>query len=148
MWHLSSGALLGALGGALVAGALHAMRTRRDCAEDLGVEAPALRADAQLAEMLSRFRPLARHSSELEERYHTMVRTVDELVRLATQSSATGAVQFKANRLVYLARDCARGLCQLAFRNHQDPLGPEMLLEMNNFEGLLNNHLHNIMLGP
>jgi len=145
MRQLASGALLGAVAGALVAGALHAMRARRDCAEDLGVEAPSLWSDLQLAELLSRFRPLGRHSSELEERYRTLVVTVDELVQLATQS---GSGQFKANRLVYRARACARTPCQRGFRDYKDPLGPELLLEIDNFEGLLNNHLHNIMLGP
>lgn len=147
--QIASGAFMGAIAGGLVGAAYHAMQTRKSSAENLGLEANYLHSDMQLAELVSRFRHLGNHSKDLETLYNTLVTSCDGLLKCYVDSSVyktKGALQFKANRLAYAAKEAATSLCRRAFKEFQDESSHELLREIKNLEGLCNNHLHNIML--
>jgi hypothetical protein len=142
-----SGAVVGALVGAAWASASHLLAARRAAAERVLDEAPHLQRDLQLSELISRFEPLGSHSADLRAVYTRLVDSCDGLLRCHDPPAARrGSTPVKANRLAYQAKAAAIELCQRAFAEYRDDLAPEMLREIDNPEGLTNNHLHNIML--
>jgi len=142
-----SGAALGALIGAAWSSASYLLAARRAAAEQVLGEAPHLQRDLQLSELISRFRPLGAHSGELRLVYARLVDSCDRLLRCHDAPGARrGSTPFKANRLAYQAKAAAVELCERAFAEYRDDSAPAMLREIENLEGLTNNHLHNIML--
>lgn len=144
---IASGAAIGALIGGTGALVLGAMESRKASAGDLGVEAEYLQGDFQLCELVSRFKPLAT-DKELQHLYKRIVTSADGLLKCyvdATTYKSKGSLQFKANRLSYATMQAATQLCKKSFASGNESAA-DLTREIPNLEGLLNNHLHNLML--
>lgn len=144
------GAMAGAAIGGLLTAAFGAMEDKKHASQNLGVDnIEFLLADSQLSELLSRFKPLSKHSAELLDLYNNMVTSCNELIKIYVnpgEHNSKGAMHFKANRLATRAKNNAISLCKLSFSKYKDETSPELLREIDNLEGLCNNHLHNIMI--
>lgn len=149
MRAIVSGAIAGAAVGGVLTWAVQSMQARKESAKNLGAETVYLQRDMQLAELISRFRPLSKHSREMEELYLAMVVACDEVVKHHAEKAAGQAgktVEIMANRQVSAAVKKAKALCKQGFQRYNDPLAPVLTIEIENVEGLLHNHLYNIML--
>jgi hypothetical protein len=137
--------------GGVISSIIDAMQTKRAESEDIGVEGlEYLAADGQLNEMVSRFRPLSEHSAELRTMYIQLAQNCNDLIKCymnPQENKTKGALQFKANRLAFSAKNSAIKLCKQAFARYKDARSHELLREIDNLEGLCNNHLHNLMIG-
>ena len=144
------GSLAGAVIGGVLTAAFGAMEDKRSASQNLGVDnVDYLLADAQLSELVSRFKILSTHSDELKGFYEVLVSSCNDLIKIYVnpdEHRQKGAMQFKANRLATKAKSSAMSLCKLAFSKYKDENAPELLREIDNLEGLCNNHLHNLMI--
>eukprot|EP00967_Tisochrysis_lutea_P141191 scaffold259046_cov33-Tisochrysis_lutea.AAC.4 len=68
------------------------------------------------------------------------------ICRESQSSPSKGSAPIRANRHAYAACTAARKLCKVAFDKHADENAPLLVVEIDNLEGHLNNHLHNLML--
>lgn len=146
--YITSGAFVGLLGGGVVGFAMSEMKKKEEEGNNVG-NVSNLQADSQLAELVSRFKPLAKHEPEMQTLYDSLVESCDKVLEcylLASESQSRGAIQFKANRHAYAAKQNANKLCKKAFSEYKDQLGPELQNEVSNIEALLNNHLHNMLI--
>lgn len=141
------GILIGGFLGGTGAAVLYAMESRKVSADNLGIEASFLQSDYQLSELISRYRCLATDKN-LEHLYKKVVTSADGLLKCyveASESKTKGALEFKANRLSYATVQAANQLCKQSFARGNEN-APELVRELQNLEGFLNNHLHNMML--
>ena len=142
-----SGATIGALLGGTGAAILYAMESKKAAANNLGIDADYLQSDAQLSELISRFQQLGTNK-DLEFLYKKIVSSADGLLKCyidAPESKSKGALQFKANRLSYSTVQAAQQLCKKSFAQGNETAA-ELTREISNLEGMLNNHLHNMMI--
>lgn len=143
------GALFGALLGGGSVAILKAMRQRTASAQGVVSRSTHLASDVQLAELISRFEPLAVHSPQCQAWFDELLRSADELVGCHTRPADGGTTRhlgFHANRLSNGAVSAARRLCFAAFEKHADDTGTDMARELPTLEEMLGNHVRNIML--
>lgn len=140
--RMMMGAAVGATIGATCALVRWGMHQKAQQAQDLGVVVRHVRADPQLMEILSRFKPLAQVSPHAEQLYQTLISQCEELYALA---GAKGGAQIRANRLCAATIACARTLSKQALRSTDLSVAP-LFTDVEELEGILNNFLHNMLL--
>ena len=145
------GAGVGAALGAAVAVANFFIKQQANQVADLKIEAPTLCGHRELSLLISKFTPLRDLSDRTRDLYDTMVTSCDYVLE-AEQRKVTGAEQLAASRAALATVSGARALCREAAKLTQrgvkcaaDPF--EAMRDIETLEGLVNNHLHNIMLG-
>lgn len=145
------GAGVGAILGGGVATASHYMRANAAAPVDLKVPARTLERNRELAQLVGKFTPLRDLSERTRNLYDTMVVSCNNVLS-AEQSQVKGADQYKASRSALQTIASAKALCreaakltQRGVRCEADPF--EVMRDIETLEGLVNNHLHNIMLG-
>ena len=138
------GALVGALAGSFLAGMSAMMRQRDADANDLGVAVRHLPADPLLMEVISRYKPLAKHSAAMRATFQGVVTSADDMIRLCREGGGANAI--RANRAMTLMVSLAKKLCRDALAVHKDESSGELMRDVAVIEGLSQQHLHNAML--
>ena len=141
---MMQGALIGAVAGSFFAGLSAMMRQRDDDAKDLGVTVKHLPSDPLLMEVLSRYKPLAKHSEDMRTTFHIAVTSADEMLRLRREGGGANAI--RANRAMSRMITMARKLCRDGLAIHKDESSAELMRDVGMIESLSQQHLHNLML--
>tara|TARA_B100000683_G_scaffold268918_1_gene304930 strand:+ start:1888 stop:2343 length:456 start_codon:yes stop_codon:yes gene_type:complete len=145
--HVLVGAAYGAAAGAILSAGGYYMKTTRGAPVELGVSAPHVERDRELKGVLLNFAPLRKASQRTDTLYVTLVSACDLVVRAELQK-AKGAMQMKANRANAQAIATARMLCREAAKSPGCKDAAFLAMrEIESLEGILQNHLHNVMLG-
>ena len=138
------GALLGAGVGAALCGMSSAIKRRQSLVktvgDDIGVDCTWLKADAQLCELVWRFKEIEKHGPQL---FRSIVTNCDALVKIVHDDKRPTR-QIHANRALVAARSAALALCRLALSNC-DSNAVALNTDIPELESLCNNHLHNVM---
>ena len=141
---------VGAVLGGSIATANHFIAKSKAPAIDLKVPACALLQNAELSAVINGFTPLRDLSERTRNLYDTMVISCNYVVN-AEMEKVKGSEQFKASRAALQTIASAKALCREAAKMTQkgaksetDPF--EAMRDIETLEGLVNNHLHNIMI--
>jgi hypothetical protein len=145
------GASIGAVLGGGIAAANYYMKKHKNAVIDLKVPARYLHNNRELSQLLGRFTPLRDLSNQTRNLYDQMIISCNHVLS-AEQNKAKGGEQYKASRSALQTIASAKALCREAAKLTQrgaqceaDPF--EVMRDIETIESLVNNHLHNIMLG-